>query len=386
MSLLELSLYLVIDAFCVIVLIILAYNSKRQFSRMTDNRIFIEYILITIIMIVANIIWRLVNGINLPGFRLLNVLSIAVYLSITGVVGFFWAIYVDCKIEYNRKKLKLRAVGYSLFAIILIATILTSPWTKLIYFIDENNVYHRGPLYLMQVMVWYIYFISSTIIALFESKNISLKRKKKEVLNLTTFALFPIIGEIAQVINLNIPFLIVGVTLSILMIYVNLQNKQLSRDALTGIFNRWQLNRFLDAALSEKKHDKLMFFILIDIDKFKYINDTFGHLEGDNAIIRVAEILTTVCDSRSDFLARFGGDEFAIVCERNNVYDVEKLKNDINIAVEHENINGNGLYSLSLSMGSAQFFIDGNDTQDEVISLADKRLYQVKSEKSVLHN
>ena len=117
--------------------------------------------------------------------------------------------------------------------------------------------------------------------------------------------------------------------------------------------------------------------LIMDVNKFKEINDTYGHLEGDNALIKVAEALTSVCDKKGDFVARYGGDEFTIICKRDSDREVEELIKEIMIAIDLTNALSEKEYKLSLSIGYAQFFKDGDD-QNSIMSIADKKLYEMK--------
>ncbi len=118
----------------------------------------------------------------------------------------------------------------------------------------------------------------------------------------------------------------------------------------------------------------------MDIDKFKYINDNYGHLEGDTALVKTAVLLNGICDRHHDFVARYGGDEFVIVCRRRSASEIEELKDEINKAVLQMNKAENLPYTLSLSIGSAMF--DINKSNDEIFAEADKKLYSIKSERA----
>ncbi len=101
--------------------------------------------------------------------------------------------------------------------------------------------------------------------------------------------------------------------ISLLVLFINLQNRQISRDILTGVYNRGQTNKQL---LWECRHlsgsDYCLPVLMIDVNEFKGINDHFGHLIGDQALITVAHILRVSCDNQY-FAGRFGGDEFVML-------------------------------------------------------------------------
>ena len=87
-----------------------------------------------------------------------------------------------------------------------------------------------------------------------------------------------------------------------------------SRDPLTGLMNRRALDAALDLAWKESSHKKApLAFVMIDIDRFKQFNDTYGHVEGDECLRRVGLVLNKIADFHSALAARFGGEEFVIV-------------------------------------------------------------------------
>ena len=143
-----------------------------------------------------------------------------------------------------------------------------------------------------------------------------------------------------------------------------------SHDALTGLFNRGAYDLLMESA--DKQH---MALILIDVDYFKIVNDTYGHAVGDRVLKRVAELMRA--NFRSvDILCRIGGDEFVIVMTRVNS-SMSQLVLDkidhINDLLQHPK---DDLPPTSLSVGVA--FSDRENPQGDIFHDADTALYQVK--------
>ncbi len=368
------------DVLCVIMLFIIGYNSLKQLGRLLHEKLFLEIILSALIMLMADIVWWLVNGKAFAMFRVINIIASGCYLFFTVFTGYIWMCYVDLNLfnEWGRER-KKRLVVYAVPAVIMLLTTLLTPYTKWLYYVDSSNIYHRGELYLIQVVSGLFYIVLSAVLSIIRAVREPVSRKRKDYLAFVLYVGFPFAGGIMQIFMPDLPFAVVGLSLSVMIAYINVQNKKVSEDSLSGINNRHGLNMYLDQVLNDSKSSKKkLYFLLMDIDEFKSINDNYGHIEGDNAIIIVADILSRVCNRQQDFLARYGGDEFAIVCERNSPEEVEKLKADIQNALDAENASSKHPYVLALSIGSSQFFIDGRN-QDEVISQADKQLYEVKS-------
>ena len=152
------------------------------------------------------------------------------------------------------------------------------------------------------------------------------------------------------------------------------------RDALTGLFNRRELHRFLDYELVKSRRYKHPFSILLmDIDNFKEINDRFGHLSGDEILQQVAQVLlhhTRGCD----LPARYGGDEFIIVMPETPAGQAWNGAERLRKEVERLSIRVSKLaqqLTVTLSTGIAEFPAD-DETGNLLIDLADKALYQAK--------
>ncbi|MBA4373223.1 MAG: hypothetical protein C0402_10230 [Thermodesulfovibrio sp.] len=156
--------------------------------------------------------------------------------------------------------------------------------------------------------------------------------------------------------------------------------KLATRDLLTGLYNRNFFNEAIvrDIRKAERKHEKLA-LIIIDIDNFKNINDTYGHLHGDGVLRECARILKSAV-RKSDFLCRYGGDEFVIVtpmpsCEENAPLYARIEENVTAWNIEYATLD----YKLSLSIGCSVW--EAGKDIIEVLSAADKKMYRNKRKK-----
>ena len=143
-----------------------------------------------------------------------------------------------------------------------------------------------------------------------------------------------------------------------------------SHDALTGLFNRGAYDLLMESADTEH-----LALILIDVDYFKEVNDTYGHAVGDRVLKRVAEILKHSFRS-VDILCRIGGDEFAVVMTRVNSSMRQLVLNKISQANELLQHPKDDLPPVSLSVGVA--FSDRENPRGDIFKDADTALYRVK--------
>lgn len=145
------------------------------------------------------------------------------------------------------------------------------------------------------------------------------------------------------------------------------------RDALTGLYRRNVITDYMEYLISENKPFS---FVMLDVDNFKLVNDTYGHLKGDEVLQNVAETLLDVTDGKG-VVGRYGGDEFVFVIPNIVEYDeiwqfcYNALRSSAKIELDSANL------SVSYTLGVSRFSKDATNI-DELIALADKALYRGK--------
>ena len=122
--------------------------------------------------------------------------------------------------------------------------------------------------------------------------------------------------------------------------------------------------------------------LMMDMNGFKYINDTYGHLEGDAALKRVAMCLKKACADipGRPFIARYGGDEFIVVTETDNDFEVERICDGIHMMLALENHKAKAPYQLTVSIGTARCN-GGTHSIYDLIEKADRELYRKKQKR-----
>ncbi len=146
-------------------------------------------------------------------------------------------------------------------------------------------------------------------------------------------------------------------------------------DPLTGLPNRRLLMDRLEQELAHARHAEQLAVIFIDIDRFKAINDGFGHPAGDAALVHVATALTNAARS-GDTVARIGGDEFVVLCENVSSHDAMKLAERILAAVAAEPVGSPG-WTVTASAGVA--LAGPGPDASHVLSAADAAMYRAKT-------
>lgn len=147
------------------------------------------------------------------------------------------------------------------------------------------------------------------------------------------------------------------------------------KDALTGLWNRNYVSDFLDEYLTDKRNSGCL--LMIDIDGFKAINDSYGHIVGDHVIQNVSETIRSLM-RQDDIVCRLGGDEFMVFLKGSSARNFASAKaEEIILALDKSQVAGNFSNPISVSIGIAIAPFDGSDFAS-LYSKADKALYHIK--------
>lgn len=155
--------------------------------------------------------------------------------------------------------------------------------------------------------------------------------------------------------------------------------EQAMTDPLTKLRNRRAFFENGAKTLARaRRHNGDLSVMLLDIDFFKKINDTHGHQSGDEALMAVAAILNALARTE-DTVARMGGEEFAMLLPDTNLLGTAVLAERVRVAIEKERfILGGKIVPITVSIGLAARSVDPVDSVDQLLGIADKRLYLAK--------
>ncbi|HSH72524.1 MAG TPA: sensor domain-containing diguanylate cyclase [Methylophilaceae bacterium] len=205
-------------------------------------------------------------------------------------------------------------------------------------------------------------------------------------------------SDIRYTLYLNLLLCLVVTTIVILLTHLALKRYQTqvemmaTTDALTGLPNRRAFDIVVEVLFNESTRKKTQIAILLlDIDHFKLVNDRYGHLGGDHVLSEVAMTIKS-CMRASDFICRWGGEEFLIVVKDSDAHGVMLLAEKIRIGIESKAISYKGaLIHITASLGASMaeqdevesysaksFDAETYDKVQQVIERADAAMYQAK--------
>ena len=205
-------------------------------------------------------------------------------------------------------------------------------------------------------------------------RNRALKKAFEDVISLIPSLLIVLVTFLDKSQNVTVAVIL----LLMMAFYIDNQNELISLDPLTRLNNRNELTSYLWYKLSTPMRGRIC-LLMMDMNRFKSINDTYGHVEGDQALIAVATCLKKACGGipGRPFIARYGGDEFIVVMETESDLDAEHLCDYIHMTLAVENHRLKKPYNLSISIGWVRNE-QNNRSMKKLLRRADIELYEKK--------
>ena len=370
-------LYAEIYLLCIIIVGLCRYWSLQRSSYSASERWLNAMIGFFMISFIGNFLFTLFNSI-MPRFFGTYALTVGVktlYHIFLCVGVFAWCGYADTECRGSLFTTRNRVLLTSIPLFAMVVWIIANLWTHQIFQITEEGVYTRARGFQLELVVLILFTTFFSVKLLIQSFNESDPIKRGHERLVASFPLSLFISLALSRMGEAVPVICVAITLELLCLYMGTSTQQISLDKLTQVNNRQNLLGFLDYKLIN--HDEKLFLLMMDLDYFKVINDTYGHLEGDDALVRAAKALKQACGSfkRRPYIARYGGDEFIVVIESTKA-EADALIANIREALEQLNQQAQRPYSLKFSIGVGEYHSGMN--ANDLIEAADSSLYEVK--------
>lgn len=363
----------------VLLLIMLYYARKRHDVEQTGEKKHFARMLVlnASILLTDNGIYLLRGHVS-PFSIVLNHAVCGAYFMMHPWFRYEWARYVQQKLYPRRQDTEGKRLALMLPALLSCVPVALSPATGLVYTLSEQNVYARGPLVWITFAAAILYWAYTTFLVLRERLHPSRGHMPGEYRALLFFPLFLIAGNLLQLRFYGLSIVWICAAITMLILFVDMLNSQLSRDHLTGLFSRGQMDVQLQWEAGHlRTAAEPLFVVMLDVDHFKQINDRYGHLAGDKALVTVAEAIRRSC-RRSDFASRFGGDEFLLIGHVKNRGDAERIIRQVGSALRTECAARGLPVRLSLSAGYTVCEPGSVKTVDELLGEADAAMYKTK--------
>lgn len=372
-------LYCEINIVSMALLAVMAFSVEHfGFKSSSQNRAFVASILAAFCMNFFEIFWKLgierTLKIPLPLIQVIN----ALYFLSLGSVFFWWFIF-NVFIFYA--KMPARKWVRSLLLIPFLALVVLfvcNAFTGCLYTFNDEWEQIRGPLYYLQAGLAVSFFIPAVLLYVVHGKKFHVKQEEDAIF--LSFTVPMVVAMLLQTLVQTLPILSVAPTLAFLLTYAHVLKLQVTMDPLTGISNRRIILKTLMFKCKNLKKGSRLFFLFLDIDNFKSLNDAYGHGEGDRALLTVADSLSTVCAATGGVCGRYGGDEFVVIQTLNQQGDIQSVCEKIEKTIFQRSQSEKYPCPIQVSIGYAEFNKDAF-TPQELIDFSDEQMYKAKAQK-----
>lgn len=349
------TVYIEIAVVTIVYMTVLFFNVRKEMGDEWEVNLFRGIIFSLILAIIADAVTQA----QYRGFLHMNHILVAFlygfYMFIfSGVLPFLWFVFVEKRLGgellENRAAVIISMIPLAIVSFMAFASIKTG-W---FYEVDEYGIYTRGRYWTLQVVVNYIYFLFTTIHAFLVARKEPSVVQRRQYYIMASFVVAPFIGGLFQLFIGNHPFVAPSVSISMLLVFINIQGNLIHNDSLTGLFNRMSAERYIDELNADASESKPFYIYKMRIEGLRAINYMHGYAKGDQAIKTVARVLQRVTKKYGALVASLGGVDFIAVMDNKNFTKRDDLEEAVKEALEKEVKRRKLPYDLNLAIGRTQ--------------------------------
>ena len=369
------AIHVELNTLCLIILLFIEYQSIHNVNQQTSRVLFRHLIDGVIFALLLDIIWRLIDGRMFPGAIPLNYLVNVLFLSEGIALGGIWYLYVLESLEYTiTRELTLKIMAPSCFFFILNVISCRTGW---IFTISPENVYTHGPLFGLQLAGALGALFIPLIHILVRVLNKNRRPSHHVAFKLLGFYILPVAGMLFSLPFTGMPGTWTCASVSLVLLYIDSQDREIMRDGLTGLNNRKTLNPAFSDYIRQVSPERPLYLFMLDLDNFKTINDTLGHTEGDHALVNTARVLTRSAAGVQCIIVRYGGDEFLIMGFFSGDEEAHEFKQRISDNFKAFNEENQLPYTLAVSIGFSRY--QPGQSFEDLAMASDAALYADKT-------
>lgn len=368
------ALFCEIDLLCLLLLGYLSISTRGY--QQAQRRLYSGFLICVMVCCISNEIYAFTEGHFIPGWDWLGYVNNMAFFLSALMGNCCWFVLsehnLDGWVVQRRSHFALSMIPL----VVITLLTLTTPIHHRVFYIEDGH-YYRGDWYLALVIIPVLLILWSAVRAGIRATRKEYYANRKMYLLLAAYTGTLLLGELIQVLGKGkLPGLSVSGTALAFVVHEVTMRQQITQDALTQINNR--------GALEQHLHNRLhgaepFYLIMLDLDRFKAINDTYGHAEGDRALQLLAQVLKQEAHA-GWFVGRYGGDEFIMVTAAEEEEQVRAFiltfRAALRAAAEEKKLP----YALEASMGYARRGPEA-DTIPDLLKAADSALYQDKHQR-----
>lgn len=366
----------------VICLIMMADVKKRQ-RTLADEIIFSSLLTDIMLGMTADVFMVSYNGFDESRFTaVLLWFSAGVFCVSLLVLPILWGFFLWEMLFGIDERIMTRfpqILGGVSFVVILL--LLGNFRSHFFYAVDAENVYHIEIIRILNFVLFYVgLLVLPSIVVKIWREHLWNNIPRDQKISLLWIYLAPSVYSLASVMLFQVNAFWMGITVGLLIVFINSQNSRNVLDPLTGAYNRGKCEQYLFTQVHAIREPRQVFYALIDVNDFKMINDTYGHETGDLALKTVVSVLKEIFHRNGDAVCRYGGDEFVLILPRKAGDDIAS---DISQAKRLlSETHSETPCPISISVGFVAIMAGMTLSIEDIRKEADKKMYQ---EKMVYH-
>ena len=366
---------------CFIIFAIMFIHDLKRIDSQEKQLKYDHTLLAFMLYFVSDSIWAAVMSGAIPKTPFTVLIPNISNMILMAAITYCWFTYALATAQVpNRNDRGFRIVSalpLALTVMIVIILFLVAPGVLL----DEE--YSLKPIYsVLQVGPPIIYIIGVLVFTIGRAQKAPTPEERSRLLYVGAFPLMVVIGGIAQVLShSDSPIFCFSSTVLMIIFYIRSMEGQISADPLTGLNNRGQLSRYVSQENTIRREGRLTYVVMIDINDFKKINDTYGHNNGDKALVAIADALRKAMGKSGvpGFLGRYGGDEFILIAHPMAPTDMEELEQTLRDCIHEACANANMPFDITVGIGYDRLDFDNGDSFHSCLERADLKLYDNKA-------
>ena len=351
-----------IDIISILVLLMVHYNNRQLALMHRSFHSFQRLVDFSILFCVLNTIGRLIPPANIPAIRIVNCLKIISCISM-GCSWFLTIFHAVSGTSSNQKKW---------LTLIIIPSVLVSVYAvveTLIHLSDGSTEIHPLVWVFLNILS-ILYIVASGILSTTNARRTK-NRFRRHTLYVQSFAmLLPLFSLVVQAKYMEMPITSPAFVVTILFLHFQEMSQRISVDAVTGLNNTSKLSLYLERITQSQNPGKRLFFVDVEVDHFRDMVRKMGKESGLIALRKMAAFLRQQCSSRGIFLARYGKNSFAVVCECDDYSDVEAFANKLTKEGKNNSDLAQGPWPITFSIYCAEFGTLETKTIDAMLDYA----------------
>ena len=370
--------YIEANVMCIIVFAILLIHNHFNLDRQEKQIKYDHALTVFMLYFAADCLWAAIETEMIPKTQF-NVAANAFLLYILmGATVYCWLNYVMAYVQVPHRNRPINRFAvifpFLVSTVVLVLHYILAPQTLIS---ETQEILPNFSIYLL--VVPNIYLVTTLIYTIRKAKDEENPMEKTKHIFIGVFPLVVMTGGLIETLFFpHLPIYCFTCLILMLVFYIQAIEVRVSMDPLTNLNNRGQLMRYISQKSNLHQEGRQTFVVMMDIDDFKAINDTYGHAEGDKALVTVANSLKKVIKKYGmpSFLGRYGGDEFILIAHPEVKEQIDHLISIAREEISRECADG-GIPLLFVSAGYDELKKE-QDSFQNCVQRADEKLYQDK--------